>query len=293
MLAKVGRRLTFPNVTAALALGVALSGGAFALGAIPGANGTINACFARKTGQLRVVDSAKPKCKKGEKAISWNQRGPAGATGAVGAAGAAGAGGAQGAQGPQGAQGQKGETGAQGVPGNNGAPGAPGADGQDGQDGSPDTPAQVLGKITGVDGAGSGLDADLVDGQPPAWSQHGAAGIPENGATVQYTTIATIPNMGTIEADCNTEANHDIRFAYNTAGNVHLMVDTGAGNATLAEDINSGTSTPINVTSMTASQPEFQIWRLTRSTTTATVFVEMYPANATTCQWRTQVIGTT
>jgi hypothetical protein len=49
-------------------------------------------------------------------------------------------------EGPQGAQGQQGQ------------PGTPGAAG------SPDTPQQVLEKLAQVDGSGSGLDADLLDG---------------------------------------------------------------------------------------------------------------------------------
>jgi hypothetical protein len=60
--------------------------------------------------------------------------GPAGATGATGATGA---------QGPQGPKGDKGDPGA---------------------NGSPDTAQQVLDKLAQVDGSGSGLDADSVDG---------------------------------------------------------------------------------------------------------------------------------
>ena len=45
-----------------------------------------------------------------------------------------------------------------------GPKGEPGADGAPGADGSPDTPAQVRDKLRQVDGAGSGLDADTVDG---------------------------------------------------------------------------------------------------------------------------------
>jgi len=40
-----------------------------------------------------------------------------------------------------------------------------GPKGDDGKAGSPDTPKQVLTKLQDVDGAGSGLDADTVDGQ--------------------------------------------------------------------------------------------------------------------------------
>jgi hypothetical protein len=57
------------------------------------------------------------------------------------------------------------------VPGPAGPPGADGADstvpgpaGPPGASGSPDTAAQVLAKLVTVDGAGSGLDADLLDG---------------------------------------------------------------------------------------------------------------------------------
>jgi hypothetical protein len=45
-----------------------------------------------------------------------------------------------------------------------GPKGDPGADGAPGASGSPDTPAQVRDKLKQVDGAGSGIDADMVDG---------------------------------------------------------------------------------------------------------------------------------
>jgi hypothetical protein len=97
------------------------------------------------------------------------ETGPAGADGADGAPGPqgepgpigpAGADGAMGPSGPQGEQGIQGLTGAQGPMGPQGLPGA---------DGSPDTAAQVLAKLITVDGAGSGLDADLLDGQSSAF----------------------------------------------------------------------------------------------------------------------------
>ena len=84
-------------------------------------------------------------------------QGPKGDTGATGPAGATGA---TGPAGPQGEQGIQGLTGAQGPMGPQGPPGA---------DGSPDTAAQVLAKLITVDGAGSGLDADLLDGQSSAF----------------------------------------------------------------------------------------------------------------------------
>ena len=82
-------------------------------------------------------------------------RGPQGAEGPAGPAGPNGADGAQGAVGPIGPEGPQGPQGVRGPEGPQGPAGG---------NGSPDTPAQVLGKLVGVDGQGSGLDADSFDG---------------------------------------------------------------------------------------------------------------------------------
>jgi Collagen triple helix repeat (20 copies) len=77
--------------------------------------------------------------------------------------------GVQGLQGPPGARGERGADGAAGPAGPQGAvgpagPAGPqGAVGPAGPAGSPDTAQQVLEKLKGVDGSGSGLDADAVD----------------------------------------------------------------------------------------------------------------------------------
>lgn len=63
------------------------------------------ACANKKTGEMRLVVKGK-KCKKGEKKLKWNTKGPAGATG------------------PQGLPGQQGPQGAQGAAGVTGPPGA-------------------------------------------------------------------------------------------------------------------------------------------------------------------------
>jgi len=83
---------------------------------------------------------------------------PTGLTGPAGPAGAAGVAGPVGPQGPAGPQG------AQGVAGPAGPQGPIGPAGPAGANGSADTPAQVLAKLVQVDGAGSGVDADLLDG---------------------------------------------------------------------------------------------------------------------------------
>ncbi len=83
---------------------------------------------------------------------------PTGLRGPAGPEGPRGPQGAVGPQGPQGPQGDRGPAGPQGPRGEQGATGA------QGEQGSPDTPLQVLAKLLQVDGAGSGLDADTVDG---------------------------------------------------------------------------------------------------------------------------------
>ena len=83
--------------------------------------------------------------------------------------------------GPQGPQGPSGPTGPTGTTGPQGSQGAAGADG------SPDTAAQVLAKLVTVDGPGSGLDADKLDGnQASAFAKL-------SGAT--FTGTVTAPNF--------------------------------------------------------------------------------------------------
>jgi type VI protein secretion system component Hcp len=69
--------------------------------ALPGSGSTIHACIKKQGGALRVVRSAKD-CKKSERAISFDKRGPRGLTGVAGAPGAQGPAGPAGSQGPAG-----------------------------------------------------------------------------------------------------------------------------------------------------------------------------------------------
>ena len=95
------RRKRFLVVGALLAAGCVAVGIAYA--AIPDGN-TINGCYGKAGGVLRVTDTAKnQKCSSQfEVPISWNQQGPKGDTGAPG------------------------EKGAQGIPGQQGPPGVSG-----------------------------------------------------------------------------------------------------------------------------------------------------------------------
>jgi hypothetical protein len=104
-----------------------------------GGSDVIRACQAKKTGALRVLGKPSAKCRRGEKALSWNKQGPSGAAGLPGAAGAAGKDGARGATGPAGAAGQdgaQGPTGPKGADGLNGAQGPTGPKGTDGLNGA-------------------------------------------------------------------------------------------------------------------------------------------------------------
>jgi hypothetical protein len=92
MLSKL-RRPSPATVIATAAFVVATSG--IAIGAIPGKDGKITACYAKDDGATRLID-AKKKCRKGEKRIAWNQRGRAGRTGAAGTNGVNGTNGANG-----------------------------------------------------------------------------------------------------------------------------------------------------------------------------------------------------
>jgi hypothetical protein len=89
---------------------------------------------------------------------------PTGLVGPQGPQGAVGPQGARGVQGPQGPVGAIGPQGVAGVAGVAGAAGNDGAQGVQGLQGSPDTPAQVRAKLLTVDGAGSNIDADRLDG---------------------------------------------------------------------------------------------------------------------------------
>jgi Lamin Tail Domain/Collagen triple helix repeat (20 copies) len=109
------RALLFVLVAAAPA------GGAVAVSGWPQATATIHACV-RKDGRLRLVAET-ARCRRHERPISWNVRGPQGAPGAAGPVGPAGASGANGADGAPGPAGPPGPIGERGPKGPKGDPG--------------------------------------------------------------------------------------------------------------------------------------------------------------------------
>lgn len=95
-------------------VGLLLLGGV-ASASIPDPGGVIHGCYTTSgspTGKLRVIDTAtSAKCASSERALSWNQTGPAGPAGPQGVPGATGPAGTQGLPGPAGPQGPQGPAG--------------------------------------------------------------------------------------------------------------------------------------------------------------------------------------
>jgi hypothetical protein len=100
-------------------------GGGAALAAAA-SDGTVNSCYARSTGMLRVIDPSVSRCRDAETGLAWTltpSQGPRGETGAAGG---------KGDPGPPGPQGQQGDTGTIGLPGSAGPQGAAGPPGNHG-----------------------------------------------------------------------------------------------------------------------------------------------------------------
>ncbi len=86
-------------VLASVALAVALGGAAWA--AIPTAEGVIHGCYNKRSGQLRVINTAAhARCGRKEAELNWEEFGPPGPRGGGGARGATGPAGPTGPQGP-------------------------------------------------------------------------------------------------------------------------------------------------------------------------------------------------
>jgi hypothetical protein len=98
---------------AALVLGaLVLAGlGGHVYAGIPDKDGVITGCHKKSNGRLRVIDAEDgKKCRKSERRLRWNRRGPVGPQGSQGPQGLQGAPGAQGPAGPEGPPGRSGYT---------------------------------------------------------------------------------------------------------------------------------------------------------------------------------------
>lgn len=163
MVARLHSHLTYANVMATFAAFFALGGGAFAVVGIPGRDGKVHGCYAKKTGALRVVKEGK-RCRRGERAIAW---------GAVGKRGEAGV---RGPTGDRGGTGPQGPTGSQGPPGSQGAPGSD---------------AQFNGAVAGGALAGTYPDPDIA---PNAINGTHVSPNALDGADINEAALGVVPN---------------------------------------------------------------------------------------------------
>ena len=76
------------RTTAVVALVLVLLAAGVAYAAIPDGSGVIHGCRDKRTGTLRVIDSATSGCKAKETALNWSQTGPQGPVGPQGPQGA-------------------------------------------------------------------------------------------------------------------------------------------------------------------------------------------------------------
>jgi hypothetical protein len=117
----------------------------------------IHACVLRTTGALRIIDANKS-CSPNERAIQWDQIGPAGPAGPAGPTGLAGPAGPAGPTGPVGPTGLAGPAGPAGPGGPAGPAGPAGPEGPKGDPGS----APAIRVVTGTDSVRCGDDEVLA-----------------------------------------------------------------------------------------------------------------------------------
>jgi hypothetical protein len=182
-----------------MVLAAAAGAGSLAYATILVNQSVIHGCAAKSGGALRLAS----KCRANEKAVVWNNTGPAGARGATGLQGAAGA---------QGATGATGSTGATGAPGVN-------RDVIGGGDGGCPTPAGAQTYFVGMFGA------DCADPTPEG-EVHLV--MPANG-TVQELHATVFPAPG---------AGNSLTFTIRKNGASTPVACTVSGTATSCADSN-------------------------------------------------------
>src|SRR5215212_2329535 len=261
MLSSMRRRI----VAALLALGVMILGAPGDVGAARPKTHRLYACVTAAFNTLNLT-TKKAHCPRGQFKVSWNvvgpqgpkggggapgQAGPKGDTGPVGPEGETGPVGLKGDTGPVGAKGDTGPVGAKGDTGPAGPTGPQGPQGVVGPAGSPDSPQQVLSKLTQVDGAGSGLDADTLDGLQASAFQLALTGSCPLG---QY--IRVVAQDGTVT--CGTDANSGGDITAVTAGN-------GLAGGGTSGDVSLAVTAPLAL-SLAANQPANPVLSLTQNT---------------------------
>lgn len=211
----IGRGLPRALATAVLCLAVSLAATTSAGAARRPSK--LYACVtaAYNTLNLSTKDA---KCPPGQSKVSWSiepSRGPAGRPGRRGPAG------------PQGAAGPAGPT---------------GATGPQGPAGSADTPAEILAKLLSVDGRGSGLDADLLDGLDGSAYQQRVTGTCSGNAWMQAIDDAGAATCGSVTAPLRLDQS-------DASGDALDLSVSNPANTSTAETINhSGIGNGIDIT---------------------------------------------
>jgi hypothetical protein len=194
------------TLVSALAAAASLGILAIASAAIPGDDGTIEACSLKVFGTVRVIDAAKhQRCGFLESPLSWNQAGNPGGAGEPGTTGPAGP------QGPNGAPGVPGPAGPAGAVGPQGPQGQPGPQGQQGVQGQP---GNALASLESINGA-----ACLINGRPGTLHLSVDAG--------GTASLKCVPPPTTLSL---TQPN--VTLVFNSAGTFSLN-NTGAAAATI------------------------------------------------------------
>ena len=215
--ASLRRGLLVPAVAVAVAAALAVLSAtsvAAAAGTTPSKQ-PLYACVTESYKTLNLT-TKNAVCPSGQRKITLGGLGPRGKRGARGRRGAPGP---QGPAGPQGVPGPKGDAGPRG---------------ETGPAGSPDTPAQLLAKLTTVDGAGSGLDAELLGGSPIGDLQRRITGSCPAG---QFLRSVAVDGGVT----CGTDANGGGDITAVTAG-AGLTGGATSGDAALAVAVPLGLS---------------------------------------------------
>jgi hypothetical protein len=179
-----------------------------------------------KTLNLTTKDA---RCAAGLQKVTWQVEGQRGKAGD---------------KGKPGAKGEKGDKGDTGTSGSSGAAGAKGEAGANGAAGSADTAHDVLAKLLTVDGAGSGLDAELLGGLPASSFQQRVSGTCAAGSYVREIAADGTVTCETTNAGlrapltlAGTDTDNAITLTMpNTSGQRAIYIDNnGVGPSVYAE----------------------------------------------------------